>query len=156
MVAEPLPGSATMSLPNQMADMNPNRREAREPSPPRAAAEEDVYDDGRLRVEHDNYYVSCDGEAVKLPRAEFLLLSRLAMNANRVVEAAALWRHAWGDDKPYNGESLHVHVYRLRLKLAPHGVRIETMVNVGYCLLSGAAADGDFGAVRGRLFRDAS
>jgi DNA-binding response OmpR family regulator len=97
----------------------------------------DVYDDGRLRVEHDNYFVSCGGEVLRFRRAEFLLLSRLARNAPRVVRAEELWRHAWGDRKPYNAESLHVHVYRLRGKLAPFGVRIETMVNVGYRLVSG-------------------
>lgn len=95
----------------------------------------DVYDDGRLRVEHDNYYVSCEGQALKFRRAEFLLLSRLALNASRVVRAEELWRHAWGGGKPYNAESLHVHVYRLRNKLAPFGVQIETMVNVGYRLV---------------------
>ena len=108
--------------------MNPNRHETR----PRALAE--VYDDGRLRVEHDNYYVSYDGEALKFPRTEFLLLSRLAMNPGRIVEAVELWRYAWGGCKPYNGESLHVHMYRLRAKLAPFRIRIETMINVGYCL----------------------
>ena len=99
-----------------------------------------VYDDGHLRVEHDNYYVSCGGRALSFRRAEFLLLSRLARNAERVVRAEELWRHAWGNGKPYNPESLHVHVYRLRAKLAPHGVRIETMVNVGYRLVPAARA----------------
>ncbi len=33
---------------------------------------------------------------------------------------------------------MHVHVYRLRNKLAPFGVRIETMVNVGYRLVPAA------------------
>jgi DNA-binding response OmpR family regulator len=95
----------------------------------------DVYDDGHLRVEHDNYYVSCEGQPLRFRRAEFLLLSRLARNMERVVKAEELWRHAWGDSKPYNAESLHVHVYRLRAKLAPFGVQIETMVNVGYRLV---------------------
>ena len=99
-----------------------------------------VYDDGHLRVEHDNYYVSCDGQPLRFRRAEFLLLSRLARNTGRVVKAEELWRHAWGDSKPYNAESLHVHVYRLRSKLAPFGVRIETMVNVGYRLVPAAEA----------------
>jgi DNA-binding response OmpR family regulator len=99
------------------------------------------YDDGRLRVEHDNYYASCDGHAVRLPRAEFLLLSRLALNAGRVVESEELWRHAWGGGKPYNAESLHVHIYRLRRRLEPFGPRIETMVNVGYCLLTAARGE---------------
>ena len=107
------------------------------------AAEESVYDDGRLRVEHDNYYVSCDGEVIKLPRTEFLVLSRLAMSAGRIVESEELWYHAWAGSKPYNPESLHVHVYRLRLKLAPFGVRIETMVNVGYSLLAHSSESAD-------------
>jgi len=98
----------------------------------------DVYDDGHLLVEHDNYYVSCNGQPLKFRRAEFLLLSRLARNVGRVVRAEELWRHGWGDGKPYNAESLHVHVYRLRGKLTPFGVRIETMVNVGYRLVPGS------------------
>lgn len=118
--------------------MNTNRPQTRAHAHTAAAAAADVYDDGRLRVEHDNYYVACGGEAVRFPRTEFLLLSRLAMNAGRIVEAAELWRHAWGHGKPYNGESLHVHMYRLRTKLAPHGIRIETMINVGYCLHTAA------------------
>jgi two-component system, OmpR family, response regulator len=97
----------------------------------------DVYDDGRLRVEHDNYYVACDGQPLKCPRVEFLLLSRLVCNAGRIVRAEDLWRYAWGNSKPYNAESLHVHIYRLRNKLAPFGIRIETMINVGYRLMSG-------------------
>jgi DNA-binding response OmpR family regulator len=99
----------------------------------------DTYDDGHLRVEHDNYYVSCGGEPLRFRRAEFLLLSRLARNMERVVKAEELWRYAWGDSKPYNAESLHVHVYRLRSKLAPFGVQIETMVNVGYRLVPASA-----------------
>jgi DNA-binding response OmpR family regulator len=58
------------------------------------------YDDGRLRVEHENFYVSFDGQALGFRRAEFLLLSRLALGANRVVKADELWRHAWGASGP--------------------------------------------------------
>lgn len=123
--------------------MNPNHLQAREFARQQAAAEIEVYDDGRLRVEHDNYYVSYDGAALKFPRTEFLLLSRLTMSAGRVVKATELWSHAWGDSKPYNGESLHVHMYRLRAKLAPYHLRIETMVHVGYRLLTEPAEQAD-------------
>jgi DNA-binding response OmpR family regulator len=99
----------------------------------------DVYDDGYLRVEHDNYYAACGGEPLRFPRTEFLLLSRLTRSMTRIVRADELWRHAWGDAKPYNAESLHVHIYRLRNKLAPFGLQIETMINVGYRLLLDAA-----------------
>ena len=98
-------------------------------------ADEVAYDDGHLRVEYDNYYVSCGGQTLRFPRTEFLLLSRLARSMARIVRAEELWHHAWGGSKPYNSESLHVHIYRLRNKLAPHRIHIETMVNVGYRLL---------------------
>jgi two-component system alkaline phosphatase synthesis response regulator PhoP len=96
---------------------------------------DDVYDDGYLRVEHANYYVACGGQSLKLPRTEFLILSRLARSADRIVTAADLWEHAWADSKPVNSESLHVYIYRLRNKLMRYNLRIETMVNVGYRLI---------------------
>ena len=96
---------------------------------------DDVYDDGYLRVEHKNYYVACGGESLKLPRTEFLIFSRLARSPERIVTAEDLWEYAWGGDKPLNTESLHVYIYRLRNKLLPFSLSIETMVNVGYRLL---------------------
>ena len=101
-----------------------------------AQADARVYDDGHLRVEHDNYYVSLGGQVLKLARKEFLILSRLAQGAERIVASEELWRHAWVGRAPFNAESMHVHIYRLRRKLAPHGLQIETMVNVGYRLVS--------------------
>ena len=101
----------------------------------RAVAVEDVYDDGYLRLEHKSYYMACGGESVRLPRTEFLIVSRLARTPERIVSAEELWRYAWGDDKPLNTESLHVYIYRLRAKLARYNLRIDTMINVGYRLL---------------------
>lgn len=96
---------------------------------------DDVYDDGYLRIEHDNYYVACGGQRLKLPRTEFLILSRLARSPERIVTAEELWRHAWGDNKPVNMDSLHVYIYRLRHKLTACELLIDTMVNVGYRLI---------------------
>jgi DNA-binding response OmpR family regulator len=97
---------------------------------------EDVFDDGYLRVEHRNYYVSCGGTPIKLPRTEFLIFSRLARTPDRIVTAEDLWSSVWGSNKPLNSESLHVYIYRLRAKLSDFGLQIETMVNVGYRLLT--------------------
>lgn len=94
-----------------------------------------VYDDGYLRIEHDNYYVSCGGQAVNLPRTEFLLFSRLARTPGRIVSNTELWEYVWGTDKPVNAESMHVYIYRLRNKFANCRLSIETMVNVGYRLV---------------------
>lgn len=96
------------------------------------ATDNGVYDDGHLRVEHENYYVSCAGQSLQLPRKEFLVLSRLARNPGRIVASEELWQHAWPPAAPFNAEGLHVHIYRLRKRLEPFGLRIETMVNVGY------------------------
>jgi DNA-binding response OmpR family regulator len=98
--------------------------------------EQDVYDDGFLRVEHKNYYVACGGQAIKLPRTEFLIFSRLTRTPDRIVTAEDLWSSVWGSNKPLNSESLHVYIYRLRAKLSDFGLHIETMVNVGYRLLT--------------------
>lgn len=96
---------------------------------------DDVYDDGYLRVEHKNYYVACSGNSIRLPRTEFLILSRLVRTPERIVSATELWECAWGNAKPVNTESLHVYIYRLRNKLAAFNLTIDTMVNVGYRLL---------------------
>jgi len=95
----------------------------------------DIYDDGYLRVEHRNYYLTCAGQSIYLPRTEFLLISRLVRSIERVVSAEDLWRSAWGNDKPLNSESLHVYIYRLRNKLLSYQLQIDTLVNVGYRLL---------------------
>ena len=100
------------------------------------------YDDGHLRVEHDNYYVSLGGRHLRLPRKEFLILSRLARNPERIVPSEDIWQHAWGGRAPFNSESLHVHIYRLRQRLADFGLRIETMVGVGYRLIPSAREQG--------------
>ena len=97
--------------------------------------EPNVYDDGCLRVEHENYFAACRGRLLRLPRAEFLILSRLVRNPERIVTAEELWRHVWGDSRPFNVESLHVYIYRLRRKIVPFGVRIDTMVHIGYRLI---------------------
>jgi len=98
-------------------------------------AEPDVYDDGYLRIEHANYYLACGGQAVYLPRVEFLLVSRLARSIERVVASEDLWRAAWDDRKPLNGASLHVYIHRLRNKLRPYNLQIDVLVNVGYRLV---------------------
>jgi DNA-binding response OmpR family regulator len=93
-----------------------------------------VYDDGYLRVEYDNYYVRCDGQRVSLPLKEFRILSRLARNVDRVVTSEEIWRSAWNVETPFNSLSLRVHIHRLRRTFQPFGVRIDSMVGVGYCL----------------------
>lgn len=99
-----------------------------------AVLEEQFYDDGYLRIEYDNYYIACGGNQLSLPRKEFLIVSRLARKADRIVTSEEIWRYAWGDSSQFNAKSLRVHIHRLRNILTPLGLRIESMVGVGYRL----------------------
>jgi len=101
-----------------------------------------VYDDGYLRIEHNNFYVSCAGKRVSLPLKEFLIFSRLARNVERVITSQEIWRSAWGNEIPYNSLSLRVHIHRLRRTLIPFGVQIQSMVGVGYRLSLSESANG--------------
>jgi two-component system KDP operon response regulator KdpE len=96
----------------------------------------DVFDDGYLHIEHKNYYISCGGVPVTVRRSEFLIVSRLARNPGRIVSAEELWSHIWNGKKPVNLVSLHTYIYTLRRKLEPYDIHIETMVHVGYRLIS--------------------
>ena len=93
-----------------------------------------VYDDGFLRVEHTNYYVSIDGQPIHLPLKEFLLLSRLVCKAERVIPIRNLWELVWGSEKSIDEPTMRVHLSRLRHKLMPFGIGIESMPGVGYRL----------------------
>ena len=97
--------------------------------------DDDVFDDGYLRIEYANYYLACAGQPVYLPRVEFLLVSRLARSIGRVVASEDLWHAAWDDDKALNCSSLHVYIHRLRNKLRPYDLQIDVLVNVGYRLV---------------------
>lgn len=97
--------------------------------------EADVYDDGFLRVEHDKFYVACQGcPLYSFSRTEFLILSRLTRDFGRPVTPAKIWDDVWGHKAEYNGATLRVHVANLRRKLSPYGLDIINMVNIGYRL----------------------
>lgn len=96
----------------------------------------ELYFDGLLRVEHRSYYATCGGNLINLRRAEFLTVSKLSQNPDRFITGKEIWQYVWQTQKPFNQESLKVYIYHLRRKLEPHGIRIETMVNVGYKLVT--------------------
>lgn len=101
----------------------------------------DVYDDGCLRIEHNSYYIACDGNMIALARKEFLIVSRLARSVERIVPSEEIWRYAWGEQATFNAQSLRVHIHRIRHNLAPFRVKIESMVKVGYRLTTAPPAN---------------
>jgi two-component system, OmpR family, alkaline phosphatase synthesis response regulator PhoP len=97
-----------------------------------SASVTNIYNDGYLVVEHENYFVACNQKQIKLPRTQFLILSRLVLTPDRFVSSKEIWQHVWGQKKPFNAISLHVYIYNLRQKLKPFDINIETWVNIGY------------------------
>lgn len=94
------------------------------------------YDDGFLRVEYENFYAECDGEYLNLVRTEFLILAKLTLQPGRYSSAKSIWEYVWEDARPLNVDSLKVFIFRLRRKLEPFEIKIETLVNVGYRLVA--------------------
>lgn len=90
------------------------------------------YEDGRLSIDFDDMRVACDGEAVRLTRKEFGLLSALARASGRVATRQQLLDDVWGYEYYGDTRTLDVHIRRLRQKLGPCGDCIETVVGVGY------------------------
>jgi len=101
-------------------------------------ASPDVFDDGCLRVEHDKYYVACDGRPLyNLTIKEFLVLSRLAREIGRPVPQKAIWLSGWGKNAEFDdnaGKIIRVHISTLRHKLKPFGLQIFSKPGLGYVL----------------------
>ena len=98
----------------------------------------DVYDDSCLHVEHKKYFVAVKGTPIKLTKTEFRVLSRLVQSIDRIVPLKDLWDFGWGSGKPFNIKSIHVFVSRVRSRVSPFGLQIDSMVGVGYILSHGA------------------
>ena len=71
--------------------------------------------------------MSCDGHSLKLPRTEFLILSRLARSADRIVPAEDLGSAPGVATNPSTWKPAR-YIYRLRNKLAPFKISLDTMV----------------------------
>ena len=69
---------------------------------------------------------------MRLTRREFELLKYLVENRNRVLSRDRLLERVWGYERFVETRSVDVHVGRLRSKLGPAGVQIETVVGLGY------------------------
>jgi DNA-binding response OmpR family regulator len=97
--------------------------------------QEEIYDDGYLRVEYDHYYVACRNVPIySLSRKEFFVLTALLRGNGRPVRYQDLWRAVWGEADEVNVLVLRTQVANLRRKLTPYGIEIVSMIGVGYYL----------------------
>src|SRR5262245_50930758 len=102
----------------------------------------DTYDHSCSHVEHRRYFVAANAQPISLPNTEFRVLSRVIRGIDGVVAYEDLWEPAWGKES-FNLKSIHVFVSRVRRKLVPFGVRVDSVVGVGYILSHGSCCKED-------------
>ena len=90
--------------------------------------------DGALTLDLQRRLAHSDGKAIPLSSREFFLLEYLMRHEGQVCSRKDLLEYIWGYTFDPGTNVVDVYVRRLRLKLGSH--RIETVRNVGYCLLA--------------------
>ncbi len=89
---------------------------------------------GDLRLYPDERRASLDGADFELRAKEFDLLLALARRPGVVFTRESLLESVWGREHDIDSRTVDVHIRRLRARIAPANVRIETVRGVGYRL----------------------
>lgn len=98
----------------------------------RAKPEAGVITFGRLRIDRSACRVWVDGREVALTPIELKLLVTLHGARSRVLSRDQILEHVWGSEDEVSGRTVDTHVKRLRDKLGPAAVYLETVRGVGY------------------------
>jgi len=91
---------------------------------------------GGLTVDPARHEATLGGQPVQLRPQEFDLLQTLAEHRGLVLSRKQLLNQAWGYDFYGDTRTVDVHIAHLRKKLAGSNVQIETVLGVGYKLVS--------------------
>jgi transcriptional regulator with XRE-family HTH domain len=87
-----------------------------------------------LSIDWDNRCVSVDGAPVRLTPMEWKALERLAAAPGELVTHQALFRHLYGEERPYNAQSTAIRVLITKLRrLLP--LRIDAQWGRGYVVV---------------------
>ena len=93
-------------------------------------SEDEIFEDGELRVDRARYEVVRAGQSVHLTKKEFDLLWLLIRNRTRVVTRDTILARLWDYDASVETRTVDVHIRSLRKKIGEE--RIETVVGLGY------------------------
>jgi DNA-binding response OmpR family regulator len=89
---------------------------------------------GRVEIDRVHRTAHVDGRAVSLTATEYALLAALVAAGGDLVARADLLAKVWGRDEDPGSNLVEVHLSRLRDKLGPDAVLIETVRRGGYRL----------------------
>lgn len=106
---------------------------------PRASQQDEVFDDGSVRVDFVSHEVTADGAVVELTPIEFRLLAALVRHRGQTLTTGKLLELAWNDPFGVGPDRVKYGIMRLRRKLAgasgPSGMaesNIEAVRGFGY------------------------
>jgi DNA-binding response OmpR family regulator len=94
------------------------------------SSENDLYDDGQLRIDHRTMRVYVAGAEVKLARKELELLLMLVRNRPAVVSRDRILSEVWQMSDDIETRTVDAHIRNLRKKIGKD--RIETVIGYGY------------------------
>ncbi|MEJ2316818.1 MAG: phosphate regulon transcriptional regulator PhoB [Gammaproteobacteria bacterium] len=96
--------------------------------------EEEVLEQGPLRLDLASHQLYVENEPVHLGQTEYKLLQFFMMHSGRVYSRAQLLDFVWGRDVYVEERTVDVHVLRLRKALKPSGHEgmIQTVRGAGY------------------------
>ena len=89
---------------------------------------------GRVSIHPFERRVSVDGQPLTLPAREYEVLEFLCLNATQVANKIRLAQRLTLSNEDIGDNAVEVYVHRLRRRLAPYGIRIQTIRGVGYLL----------------------
>ena len=106
-----------------------------------SASREDIYENGRIRIDRVNKMLFVDGQEKKLTNMEYSLLNYLVDNRDRLITKTELFDNVWKDKFTSDG-TLNVHIRKLREAIEKdpkNPVLIVTVWKEGYKFISGNA-----------------
>lgn len=85
---------------------------------------------GGIRIDHERYVVTKDGQEISLPKKEFELLTLFASKPGKVFTREVILEQVWGGDVVVGDRTIDVHVRKLREKIGED--YIKTIKGIGY------------------------
>ena len=96
--------------------------------------ESNVLRHGALAFDTAARAASAGGEPLDLSARELALLELLLLRAGRVISKEQFVEHLCGFDDDVTANAIEVYVHRLRRKLEPVGIHVQTVRGLGYFL----------------------
>ena len=97
-----------------------------------SAADEDVLEEGGIKIDKTAHIVTIDGDAIDLSFKEFELLTYFLENKGIALSREKILNNVWNYDYFGDARTIDTHVKKLRSKLGEKGEYIKTIWGMGY------------------------